>query len=96
MNSSSSTVPSPDFSGLWIPLVSPFLDGAVDHAALARLTAHLARTGIRGVVVCGSTGEAAALSKEEQLACLRTVAAHAGGLPLVMGLSGHHLPDKRA
>lgn len=96
MNSSSSTVPSPDFSGLWIPLVSPFLDGAVDHAALARLTAHLARTGIRGVVVCGSTGEAAALSKEEQLACLRTVAAHAGGLPLVMGLSGHHLPDTRA
>ena len=96
MNSSSSTVPSPDFSGLWIPLVTPFRDGAVDHAALARLTAHLARTGIRGVVVCGSTGEAAALSKEEQLACLRTVAAHAGGLPLVMGLSGHHLPDTRA
>lgn len=96
MNSSSSTVPSPDFSGLWIPLVTPFRDGAVDHAALARLTAHLARTGIRGVVVCGSTGEAAALSKEEQLGCLRTVAAHAGGLPLVMGLSGHHLPDTRA
>ena len=96
MNSSSSTVPSPDFSGLWIPLVTPFRDGAVDHAALARLTAHLARTGIGGFVVCGSTGEAAALSKEEQLACLRTVAAHAGGLPLVMGLSGHHLPDTRA
>ena len=88
MNSSSSTVPSPDFSGLWIPLVSPFLDGAVDHAALARLTTHLAATGIRGFVVCGSTGEAAALSKEEQLGCLRTVAAHAGGLPLIMGLSG--------
>ena len=96
MNSSSSTVPSPDFSGLWIPLVTPFRDGAVDHAALARLTAHLARTGIRGVVVCGSTGEAAALSKEEQLGCLRTVAAHAGGLPLIMGLSGYHLPDTRA
>lgn len=88
MNPVSSTLPAPEFSGLWIPLVTPFRDGAVDHAALARLTTHLAATGIRGFVVCGSTGEAAALSKEEQLGCLRTVAAHAGGLPLIMGLSG--------
>lgn len=86
---------TPDFSGLWIPLVTPFRDVAVDHAALARLTAHLATTGIRGFVVCGSTGEAASLSKEEQLACLTTVAAHAAGLPLVMGVSGYHLPDTR-
>ncbi len=85
----------PDFSGLWIPLITPFADGGVDHAALARLTAHLAATGIRGFVVCGSTGEAAALSKEEQLACLRTVAEHAAGLPLVMGVSGCHLPHTR-
>lgn len=87
--------PAPDFSGLWIPLVTPFDGGAVDHAALARLTAHLAATGIRGFVVCGSTGGAAALSKQEQLACLRTVAAHAAGLPLLMGASGYHLPDTR-
>ena len=87
--------PGPDFSGLWIPLITPFHEDAVDHAALGRLTARLAASGIRGFVVCGSTGEAAALSKEEQLACLRTVAAHAGGLPLVMGVSGHHLPDTR-
>lgn len=87
--------PSPDFSGLWIPLVTPFRGGAIDHAALGRLTARLAAHGIRGFVVCGSTGEASALSKDEQLACLRTVAAHAGGLPLVMGVSGCHLPDTR-
>ncbi|QTD43987.1 dihydrodipicolinate synthase family protein [Ottowia testudinis] len=87
--------PPPDFSGLWIPLVTPFAGGRVDHAALARLTAHLAPAGIRGFVVCGSTGEAAALSKEEQLACLATVAAHASGLPLLMGVSGSHLADTR-
>ena len=87
--------PTPDFSGLWIPLVTPFLAGAVDHAALGRLTARLAGCGIRGFVVCGSTGEAASLSKAEQLDCLRTVAARADGLPLVMGVSGHHLADTR-
>lgn len=79
------------FGGLWIPLVTPFRAGKVDHDALAALTRSLAATGIRGFVVCGSTGEAAALDPDEQRACLHTVAAHAGGLPLVMGAGGHHL-----
>lgn len=79
------------FAGLWVPLVTPFRAGAIDHEALAALTRRLAPSGIAGFVVCGSTGEAAALDEAEQLACLRTVAQHAAGLPLVMGLSGYHL-----
>jgi 4-hydroxy-tetrahydrodipicolinate synthase len=85
------TSPAPDFSGLWIPLVTPFRNGAVDHAALAALTRRLANDGVAGFVVCGSTGEAAALDEAEQLASLDTVQAAAGGLPIVMGLSGYHL-----
>ena len=95
MPASATARPAGDFSGLWIPMVTPFRDGDVDHAALAALVTRLAHTGIAGFVVCGSTGEAAALDKAEQLACLRTVAAHAGGLPLVMGLSGYHLDATR-
>ena len=90
-NHSSSATAAPDFSGLWIPLVTPFRDGALDHAALAALTRRLAADGVAGFVVCGSTGEAAALDEAEQLAALDTVAEAAGGLPLVMGLSGYHL-----
>lgn len=82
---------SPDFSGLWIPLVTPFRDGAVDHAALSALSARLAGTGIAGFVVCGSTGEAAALDEDEQLAVLATVARAAPALPRIMGISGYHL-----
>lgn len=89
-----SSPPAP-WRGLWIPLVTPFADGAVDHAALARLVRSLADTGIAGFVVCGTTGEAAALSAEEQLACLATVAREAPGLPLMMGVSGHHLGETR-
>ncbi|MFM9922457.1 4-hydroxy-tetrahydrodipicolinate synthase [Variovorax sp. H27-G14] len=85
------TAPVPDFSGLWIPLITPFRDGALDHAALAALTRRLAATGIAGFVVCGSTGEAAALDDAEQLAALQTVQAAGNGLPIVMGLSGYHL-----
>ncbi len=80
-----------DFSGLWIPLVTPFDQDKVDDPALKRLVAHYRASGIAGLVVCGSTGEAAALSDEEQLGVLQTVMAEAPGLPVIMGLSGYHL-----
>lgn len=87
------TLPAPTrtvFSGLWIALVTPFKDGAVDHLALAALTARLRADGVAGFVACGSTGEAAALDKAEQLQVLETVLGAAQGLPVVMGLSGYH------
>ncbi|MHA7600388.1 4-hydroxy-tetrahydrodipicolinate synthase [Alicycliphilus sp. T452] len=90
MPSSSSTT-TPVFSGLWIPLVTPFKDGAVDHPALAALAARLRAQGAAGFVACGSTGEAAALDKDEQSAVLETVLQAAQGLPVAMGLSGYHL-----
>ena len=91
-SSSPAASASTSFAGLWIPLVTPFRDGAVDHAALAALVRALRPEGIAGFVACGSTGEAAALDDGEQLAVLDTVIAAAEGLPVLMGLSGYHLP----
>ena len=76
------------FDGIWVPLVTPFEHGAVDHAALARLVQHLAAQGVAGFVACGSTGEAAMLEATEQHAVLATVLAAAAGKPVLMGLSG--------
>ncbi|MDD5336730.1 MAG: 4-hydroxy-tetrahydrodipicolinate synthase [Rhodoferax sp.] len=87
---------SGNFSGLWVPLITPFSNGAIDHPALTRLVQRLRTTGIAGFVVCGSTGEAAALDPAEQLAVLDTVTQAAADLPLVMGLSGYHLPKTLA
>ncbi len=82
---------TPDFSGLWVPLVTPFQGGHIDHAALRSLVQRLRGSGIAGFVACGSTGEAAALETDEQDAVLGTVIDAADGLPVVMGLSGYHL-----
>ncbi|MES2529726.1 MAG: dihydrodipicolinate synthase family protein, partial [Pseudomonadota bacterium] len=82
---------SADFSGLWIPLVTPFRDSAVDHRALSALVRQLAPSGITGFVVCGSTGEAAALDDDEQLAVFATVSEAAPALPRIMGIGGSHL-----
>lgn len=57
------------FQGIWVPLVTPFRHGEIDFAALPRLLDHLLNAGVAGVVVCGTTGEAAALEHGEQLHC---------------------------
>lgn len=78
------------FSGIWIPLVTPFNRGAVDHEALDALVRHYAQAGVAGFVTLGTTGEPAALDAREQDAVLATVLASAGGLPVVAGVSGNH------
>lgn len=79
-----------DLSGIWVPLVTPFDHGAVDHAALRRLVAHCLEGGVSGFVVCGSTGEPWALDEAEQQAVLNTVLDAADGRPVLMGIGGNH------
>ena len=60
------------FEGIFGPVVSTFQRGseALDVAAFsANVSAHLS-AGLHGVVVCGSTGEAALLTEEERLVLL--------------------------
>jgi len=84
------------FSGIWLPLVTPFRhDGAIDHSALHTLTRQLAPQ-VAGLVVCGSTGEAHALDKDEQLAALDTVLQAAPATPVAMGVGGPHRPRLQA
>ncbi|MFP6561598.1 4-hydroxy-tetrahydrodipicolinate synthase [Paraburkholderia sp. B3] len=78
------------FSGIWIPLITPFNAGEVDHTALDTLVRHYARAGVAGFVALGTTGEPAALDAREQDAVLATVLAAADGLPVVAGVSGNH------
>lgn len=78
------------YQGIWLALVTPFRNDEIDRPALKRLMAHYRGSGISGLVVCGSTGEAAALDEAEQLAVLDTVLEEAGGLSVVMGLAGNN------
>lgn len=84
------------FSGIWVPLVTPFHQGEIDFPALQALCTHYLKQGIDGVVVCGTTGEAPMLTKEEQLQVLDAVLTIVPGDQVVMGLSGTHLPTVRA
>ncbi|WP_109479543.1 4-hydroxy-tetrahydrodipicolinate synthase [Paraburkholderia sp. C35] len=85
------------FSGIWIPLVTPFsADGAVDHAALRRLIRLYADAGVAGVVALGTTGEPSSLDVAEQEAVLATTLDAAGdAVPVIVGVSGNNAPAMR-
>lgn len=81
------------FQGIWVPLVTPFHHGAIDFVGLRRLVSHLLESGVDGIVVCGTTGEAAALGKHEQLAVLDAVLELVPAERVVMGLAGNNLTE---
>ncbi|TCI00461.1 4-hydroxy-tetrahydrodipicolinate synthase [Roseococcus sp. SYP-B2431] len=78
--------------GLWLPLVTPFRDGALDEASLRRMTRHYAREPLEGLIVAATTGEGLTLEdgETEQLVHLVAAELDAAGrrLPLFLGLSG--------
>nr|WP_316638775.1 4-hydroxy-tetrahydrodipicolinate synthase [uncultured Roseateles sp.] len=77
-----------DFSGLWIPVVTPFHHGEIDHGALKALAQRLKQDGVRGLVASSSTGEGGLLDEAEQNAALATLVEAVSGLPVIMGVSG--------
>jgi 4-hydroxy-2-oxoglutarate aldolase len=55
-----------DLKGIFPPIATPFIDGKLALEQLAANIARWAGSGIRGIVVMGSNGEAAALSEAEK------------------------------
>jgi 4-hydroxy-tetrahydrodipicolinate synthase len=77
-------------SGLWLPLVTPFKDGAVDYASYERLVAHYIAAGVDGLFPLGTTGESPALDEAEVEALVeRTLAVTAGRVPVFVGVGGN-------
>ena len=77
------------FSGIWVPLITPFTqDGKVDLSTLRNLIAQLRDSGIAGVVAFGTTGEPAALSDDEKQRVLACIVQESGSLPVIAGASG--------
>jgi 4-hydroxy-tetrahydrodipicolinate synthase len=69
-----------ELRGVLTAMATPFDEGGrVDEGAARSLAAHLVEHGSHGVVVAGSTGEAATLDDAEHISLLRAVVAEIGG-----------------
>jgi len=85
------------FQGMIVAMVTPFRHGEVDFEATARLVDHLIEGGAEGLVISGSTGEAATTSVEER----RRLWAFAkervrGRVPLIAGTGTNATTDSVA
>ena len=75
------------FTGVGVALVTIFSDdGAADVASTAALASDLADRGVRAVLACGTTGEAATLTGAERTAIIAAVrSAVPAGIPVLAG-----------
>ena len=80
------------FVGTGVALVTPFDNkGAVDVNGLTQVVEHNIAGGVDYLVVLGTTGESATLTKEEKKLVMQTVSlVNAGRLPLVVGVGGNN------
>src|SRR3989338_7459351 len=76
-----------NFFGSIPAIVTPFKkNGELDLPALERLVAYQLEGGVDGIVVAGSTGEAATLDEEEYVTVIKTVVKKvAGKIPVIAG-----------
>lgn len=78
--------------GLWLPLITPFRDGALDEISLRRLVAHYATEPVDGFILGATTGEGMSLddAEAERLVSVTRAALEAAGrpVPIYLGLCG--------
>ena len=77
-------------SGIWLPVITPFLDGRVDLRSYERLLEHYLAAGVTGIFPLGTTGESPTLDADEMEAIIdRTLGVTAGRVPVFVGAGGN-------
>ena len=75
--------------GLWLPLVTPFRDGALDEASLRRMARHYRGQPVDGFILAATTGEGLTLDEDETERLVAIAAEEtAGKNPIYLGVSG--------
>jgi 4-hydroxy-tetrahydrodipicolinate synthase len=72
-------------AGCLIAIPTPFSELGVDHAVLAQHASWAVDHGVRGIVVCGTTGEAATMTHDERVLAMRVVKESVGDRVPVLG-----------
>lgn len=79
------------FKGVYTAIVTPFAEGKVDLKSFAKLVDFQLSGGVDGLVVCGTTGEAATLSlAEKQEVIKEAVKLSAGKVPIIAGTGSNN------
>ena len=75
--------------GIWLPLITPFRDGALDEPSLRRMAHHYLGQPIDGFILAATTGEGLTIDEAETERLVAIVAGEiAGKRPVFLGISG--------
>ena len=81
----------PVFTGSGVAIITPFTNDGVDYPALVRLLDFQLENGTDAIIVCGTTGEAAAMSYEERIRTIEAVVRHVDGrVPVIAGTGSNN------
>ena len=81
----------PVFSGSGVAIITPFTNDGIDYPALARLLDFQLENGTDAIIVCGTTGEAAAMTYEERVRAIEAVVRHVDGrVPVIAGTGSNN------
>ena len=79
-----------EISGIWLPIITPFVDGEVDLASYEKMLLHYLTTGVKGIFPLGTTGESPTIDDDEMEAIVEcTVRVVAGRVPVFVGIGGN-------
>ncbi len=77
--------------GIWLPIITPFLNNEVDFVSYEKLVDHYISRGISGLMPAATTGESPVLSDEEFEEIVdRTLKVNNNRVPVFVGLSGNY------
>ncbi|MBN2510779.1 MAG: 4-hydroxy-tetrahydrodipicolinate synthase [Spirochaetales bacterium] len=76
--------------GIFLPVITPFIEGSIDFESYRSLIRHYLGIGIQGIIPLGTTGEVSTIESDEYTAILETtLEATDGRLPVITGISGN-------
>ena len=76
--------------GVWIPMITPFIDEQVDFKSLKKMVDYYIAKGIHGIMPLATTGEIPTIDADEYEAILaKTLEYVDGRAPVIVGLGGN-------
>ena len=78
------------YTGIYLPIITPFLNGEVDYGSYEKMVEHYIGKGINGIIPLGTTGESPTVSQAEYHNIVKTtVECVKERIPVFLGISGN-------
>ncbi|MFC2159614.1 4-hydroxy-tetrahydrodipicolinate synthase [Actinomycetota bacterium] len=82
---------SSGYTGVYLPIITPFLNGEVDYKSYETMVEHYIGKGIHGIIPLGTTGESPTVSQAEYHNIVKTIIECVKGrIPVFLGVSGNN------